>query len=170
MNEAYSDALKEAFTLAPNGEVYLETLEITHPSIPGETVWLVKDLQNLVAFDEGGVSRTFEKAGFDLKLPPSGDNGETSMSLAIFNTDERVTDFLNQAKEHRAAVKVTFRAYLASEPSGPQNDPPSTLNLTDIKVGEDGLVTGKCTLVNILNRPFASKNYKREEFAGLANL
>lgn len=170
MNELFSEALREAWALAPAGEVYLETLQISHPSIPGSTVYLVKDLQNFVAFDEDGVSRTFEAAGFEMVLPPSGDNGEVALSISIDNTDKRISDFLNQAKEYSTPVKVTFRPYLATDPSGPQMDPPLTLNLTDIKVSEDNRVTGRATLADVLNKPFGTVLYRRSTFPGLANV
>ena len=66
-NDSYSDALKEVATLAPNGEVMLDALRISH-SVAGQ-MYLVNDRVDLDARDENNVPQTFISSNFLVGLP-----------------------------------------------------------------------------------------------------
>lgn len=168
MNDTLLEALKEAYALAPAGVVYLETLTIAHPAIPGETVYLVKDMQGHTFTLEDASEHDFEPAGFRVSLPPSGDNGLQELSIGIDNVDQRISDFLNKAKDYQVPVTLTYRPYLSTDLTTPQMDPPLVLNLTDIVV-TDVEVTGRATFADIINKSFPSVMYTRKHFPGLAN-
>lgn len=167
-NTALTDAIREAYATAPTDVVYLETLEISHPDVE-ETVYLVKDRQNhdLTLEGAGGV-KTFEACPFRFSLPASGDNGVQELSLAVDNVDRRISDFLNTAKESLDPVTVTYRPYLASDPTTPQLNPPLVLYLTDVVITAVE-VSGKATFADILNKKFPTEIYTRARFPSLAN-
>lgn len=168
MNDTLSEVLKEAYTLAPKGVRYVETLTIEHPSLGADTIYLIKDTKDITCTLEDSSTHLFKKAGFRLNLPPTGDNGVQEMALQMDNTDRRITDFIKKAKEYQAPVKVTFRPYLSTDFTTPQMNPPLTLNLTDIVVTETE-ISGKCTFADIINKQFLTELYTRFRFPGLAN-
>jgi len=167
MNTALSEAIKEAFALAPSNVVYLETLEIIHPQIV-DSIRLVKDRANHDFRLESGVVKTFEAAGFRMALPQSGDNGLQELTIGIDNVDRRVSDFLNTAATYGEMVTVIFRPYLSTDPNTVQMNPPLELYLTDIAVTALE-VTGKATFANINNKPFPTERYTRSRFPSLGN-
>lgn len=169
MNTAWSEALREAYALAPKGVVYLETLQIAHASLGSSTIYIVKNLVDLNMRTEDAVLHTFKAAGFRLQFPPTGDQGVQNLGIEIGDTeDQKVTSFCKAAKEYVSPVKVTVRVYLSTDLNNPQNNPPLVLNLTDIVI--TNVVTGRCTFAGIVNEPFLKTLYKRDTFPGLANL
>jgi hypothetical protein len=166
-NATISEALKEAFALAPKDVVYLETLEIKHPQI-ANPIYLVRDKVSHVLTLETGVAKTFEACAFRMNLPSSGDNGLQELNLAIDNIDRRVSDFVYIASTYDEPVTITFRPYLSNEPTVPQMDPPLELFLTDIVVTQ-AEVSGKATFADILNKQFPTERYTRARFPSLGN-
>lgn len=166
MNTALTEAIKQAYAAAKSNEVHLETLEIYHP-LAGH-FYIVKDRVDHDLTLETLAVETFEGVAFRFTLPPSGDNGLQELSLAIDNVDQRVSDFLSLAKESVAPVTVTYRPYLASDPTTPQMDPPLVLYLTDVTVTALE-VTGKATFADVLNKKFPNDGYTRARFPSLAN-
>lgn len=167
MPSTITQALKEAFALAPKGVVYLETVEIFHPQI-ATPIYLVRDLVGHNFTLEDAQVKFFEPAGFRLSLPASGDNGLQELNLAIDNVDRRVSDFVETAAMYDESVSVVFRPYLSNDPTTPQMNPPLRLFLTDISVNAIE-VTGKATFADLLNKQFPTERYTRARFPSLAN-
>jgi len=64
-------------------------------------------------------------------------------------------------------VQVTYREYLSSDLTGPQNNPP--LSMTIMSVTADVFkITAKAGFPNLMNRRFPSTEYSTEIFPGLA--
>lgn len=161
-------ALLEAYALAPSNEVVLETLEISHPSIPN-SVYLVRNYDDFTATLEDGVTVvTFEKAAFQMALPPANPDGTQDMQLAIANIDRRISDFLNNILGNPSPIKITYRPYLASDPSTPQLNPPLVLSLTDVKI-DVATASGRAVFANIPNMKFPSQYYTRARFPALGD-
>ena len=96
-NQTLTDALKEAYALAPTEVVILDTIQISHPALT-EDLFLVRDLvENDFTLEDLSVE-TFEPVGFRFELPAVGDRGLQELTLAIDNTDLRITDFINTIK------------------------------------------------------------------------
>lgn len=167
MNDTLKEAIKEAYACSPSDEVELDTLQFSHPDIP-ETIYLVNDRVGHSLTLEGGQVRDFMGAPFRMIPPQSGESGAQDISLSIDNTDQRISDFLNTVKESLVPVEVTWRIFLASDTSGPQNDPPLILHLRDVVV-KSAEVTGKATFVDIINKKFLTDFYTRDGFPSLAN-
>jgi hypothetical protein len=166
MNTTLSEAAKEAYAISPTGELPLETLELSHPSLVG-VIRLVKDRAGHT-FGVDGSDELFEPCGFRMSLPQAGESGLQELSIAIDNVDLRITDFINAVKESATAVTVKYRLYLISDPSTAQNDPPLELSLTDVNLN-DIEVTGKATFADVLNKGFLSLLYTRDRFPGIGN-
>jgi len=165
MNAALSDAIKEAFAIAPAGTVILDTLEIRQPGVQGP-IFLVKARRPITAFDENGDEWTFEPSGFQFTLPPSTEEGFQSLNIAIDNVGRRVIDFIEAAKSERVAIEIVYRPYLSTDLSAPQMIPPLVLYLKDVQV-TTFQVTGRATFMDIVNKKFPALLYNRVQFPTL---
>lgn len=165
MNDALSEAIKEAFVIAPTNVVVLNTIELRQTGVQAP-IYLVQGRQAVTAKDENGVSRNFEPAGFQFTLPPSTEDGIQSVNIAIDNVDRRVTDFIKAAISTQVAVELVYRPYLNTDLTVPQMMPPLVLYLKDLKVILMQ-VTGRATFMDITNKKFPSILYTREAFPTL---
>lgn len=161
-----SEALKEAYASAPSNDAIIETLQISHPSLPGGDIYLAKNNDDIdLALEDSSVV-TFEGAGFQIALPAKADTGLSQLSIKIDNIDQRVSDFINSAKNFTTPVEVTYRVYLSSDPTTVQNDPPLILYLSDVKITLFD-VTGTANFADLVNKKFPSEIYKRSRFPSL---
>lgn len=165
-NTSLTEVLKEAYALAPQGSLILDTLQIEHED--SETVfYLVKDRASHTLKIEGAVSKLFEACAFRFALPVKSESGVQEMTVAIDNVDRRISDFLDTVKESTKPVKMIYRPYLLEDPDTPQAVP-FELYLTDVSVN-DIEVTGKATFADLLNKAFLTEYYFRDRFPGLGN-
>lgn len=169
-NPTLSEALKEARTLCPTNVVELPTLEISHPAQP-DSIYMVQDRKNWNLTIPGVGVKTFEGIAFKFVPPASGENGVQQLDISLDNVDRRVSDFIDAVKESNDPVILIHRVYLSSDTATPQNDPPLTLTLRDIRV-VNGVATGRASFADIINKPFPhpSETYTRERFPSLGNL
>jgi hypothetical protein len=163
-----SEALKEAYTLAPSNVAVIDTLQISHPSLPGGDIFICCNTEAITCLLETEAEATFQPCAFSIQRPQSGDQGLSNLPIAIDNIDQVFTDFINQVKNSSDPVSVTYRPYLSNNLLVPQMVPPIILFLTDITVTETQ-VQGNCTFMDIINKPFPTQNYTRTRFPGLAN-
>lgn len=169
MDDTLSAVIKEAMSTNPSNVVYLRTIELAHPLVT-PSIYMVDDRKDWdLDLEDSGGTKTFEAVAFRLDLPGSGDQGLQELTLEVDNIDDRVTDFINTVKASKDEVTLTYRVYLASDVTGPQNDPPLALVLKDIVVTPDGVVTGRATFADLINKPFLTEFYTRARFPGLAN-
>jgi hypothetical protein len=170
MNASLQEALKEAFALAPSATVLLETLEISHPSLPSGTIWIVKDRQNWTFTLEDGITQqVFQAAAFNLALPAAGSNGLQTLKITIDDINLQVSNFCNAAKGYNTPVSIVYRPYLSTDPTTCQMIPPLKLSLTDAVVTPQG-VTATCSFMDVNNANFPSQLYNQTRFPGLANI
>jgi hypothetical protein len=165
MNTAYENAIKEAYAVCPRAAVVLDTLEVRHPSLD-ESIYLVRNIDDVVAALETAEVVTFRACGFKLSLPASGADGVQEMSLVIDNTDRRVSDFLMSAVTTNIPVKLVYRPYLYSDLTAPQMNPPLELELKDVNIGLAD-VSGRATFFNLQNSEFPRERYTRRRFPSL---
>lgn len=161
----YSDAIKEAFAVAPADKVIFHTLEIRQEGVQNP-IYLVRSRKELSARDENGVLRTFEPSGFRFSLPPASEEGFQSLNLSIDNVGRRINGFINTAKTSKVPVKIVYRPYLSDDLSTPQMSPPLVLFLRDVSVSTVE-VTGKAAFMDLVNLPFPSQLYTRTRFPSL---
>lgn len=161
----YTDAIKEAFASAPSDDVVLDTLEISHPDL-AQTLYLVKNREDLTLSLEDSSSHLFEGVGFRLALPPAGDNGLQDLSLTIDNVDRRITDLVRAIKASKVPAEVKYRPYLSSDLFHPQVDVPLVLYLRNVSLTAFE-AQGRASFADVLNRRFPRENYTRERFPSL---
>lgn len=166
MPSSYTDALKEAFASAPTNIIIYETLEIRHSSLPGDTIYLVKDIVSLTATLEDASEVTFEPAPFAMKLPSAAENGKQDLNIKIDNVDRRVSDFVIAAAEYEDPIYILYRPYLSTDLTTPQLNPPLTLILKEISM--DILsVSARASFFDLINKNFPSILYTRSSFPSI---
>ncbi len=166
-NASLTAAIKEAYASAPSNEVILETIALTHSALAAP-IYLVKNREDIVATLETAATVTFEASSFRLTLPPTGDNGLQQLSLSIDNVDLRISDFVNTVKKSTEPVQVYYRAYLASDLTQPQTDPPLVLSLSDISVSLFE-ASGRASFADLVNKKAPSEYYTRSRFPSIGN-
>jgi hypothetical protein len=168
-NDSYSDALKEVATLAPNGEVMLDAIRISH-SVAGQ-IYLVNDRADLDARDENNVPQSFISSNFLVGLPESSDQGTQHLNITVPNVDRAAGDFLEQVPLDSAEpVEITYFTYLSgqADTQQPQNDPPIVLHLTDIEL-DVFQVSGRASFQSIINKKYPSELYTLDRFPALGS-
>lgn len=172
-----SEALAEAYASAPANEVILHTIELLHPAFIddfGEVtgVRVVRDNVNHSLTLEAGAplhaGQVVEFVGmaFDFSRPDVLPDGSPVVQIEVDNVSRELMRHLDAAAASPDPVTLIYREYLASDPSGPQNDPP--LQLTLLSVSADTLrVRGQAGFVQVANRRFPNVDYTPESFPGL---
>ncbi len=117
---------------------------------------------------ETGATVTFEPVGFRFQLPGQNDRGVSELNIAIDNVDRRIGDFVNSAQGFDAPILIRYRPYLSTDTSGPQQDPPLELVLSDVSINQFE-VTGRATFADIVNLEFLTEYYNRCRFPSLGN-
>lgn len=172
MNDALNAAIQEAYATAPDAEVILNTLEIRHPAFT-EPIRVVLDNTDFLAYLEadapvdGGLEVLFIAFKFDFKLPDVSASGNSELQITIDNVTEEIQDNIEASMAWPDPIELTYRPYLASDPSGPQMDPPLHMTATDIDVNLY-TVTLHAVFGNLVNKKFPSETYTLERFPGLA--
>lgn len=159
-----TDAIKEAYTLAPSTKVILETLEIRQEGV--QTFFIVRSRRTITALDENGDPHDFQPCGFQLTLPPATEEGFQSLNIAIDNINRQVSDFIYAARSTVEPIKIIYRPYLSDDLTRPQMDPPLVLYLKDVQISSTQ-VTGKATFMDIVNKKFPNQLYTRARFPTL---
>ena len=165
MNASLTDAIKEAFAVAPANQVILNTLQFRQTGVQNP-VYLVQARRPLTAKDENGVDQYFEPSGFQFSLPPSNEEGFQSLNIAIDNVGRRAINFIETAKSEQVPVELIYRPYLSTDLTQPQMVPPLILYLKDIKITAMQ-ITGRATFMDIVNKKFPSETYTRARFPSL---
>lgn len=180
-NDRLSQAIKEAYASAPEGVITYQTLEIRNPQFVDEAqnpiaVRVVQDRQDLVATLENdattaplntGETVTFTAVAFDLQPPKEEKTGGVpSMGLVIDNVSRELLDHLEAAVGSDDLTIVTYRLYLSTDLSGPQNSPPYEFRLRDVKMN-DKRATIQLALGDVRNKRFPSIDYSATLTPGL---
>lgn len=168
-----SEALKEAYASAPVGLIIYHTLEIRHSSFT-EPIRIVRDLEDLTATLEddapvnGGEEVTFVRYAFDFVKPEVNSAGVPQMQITIDNVDRIIGASIEGALGSTDLVEVTYREYISTDLTGPQNDPPITLQVMAVSV-DMFKVTATCGFPDLMNRKFPTLEYTSETFPGLVS-
>lgn len=171
-------AIREAYASAPSGDVLLETLELAHPAFvdgagapDSVRVVLAQNDQWLTlepaAPVKGGQSVRWIAMAFDLVRPGVGPGGAPELEVVLDGVSREIVQQLDAAMTDPEPIRVTYRAYLASDPGGPQNDPPLSLTLTSVEAGVYQ-VRGRASLSNFANRAFPGTDFRASDHPALA--
>ena len=171
-------AIREAYASAPSDDLLLETLELAHPAFTDDAgqpdsvrVVLAQDDQWLTlepgAPVKGGQSVRWIAMAFELLRPETGPGGAPEMEVVLDGVSREIVQQLDAAMSEPQPIRVTYRAYLASDPSGPQNDPPLSLTLISVEAGVHQ-VRGRAALSNFANRAFPGVDFRASDHPALA--
>lgn len=166
-----SEAIKEAYAIAPADDVIYHTLEIRHPSF-ATPIRVVRDVANLNATLEATAPSdpltevTFIGYAFDLIPPDVGASGAPQLVIEIDNVSRDILANIELATTTDDLLEVTYREFLSSDLSGPQNDPPLSLTIFSIKA-TPLRIRAVAGFADVNNRRFPGEEYSAEEFPGL---
>jgi len=169
-----SQAIKEAYAAAPSTEIVLHTLEFRHTSFTAP-IRVVLDNTDLPAFLESGAPENpgeqvdFIAMQFSLTKPEVGTNGAPEMSIELDNVSPEIEDQMSSAIFTQAVIEVTYRAYLGSDLSGPQNNPPLHMEVKSCRA-DDFKVTARCSFGNFNNTRFPNELYRLTDYPSLAEV
>jgi hypothetical protein len=161
-----SAALKEIYASAPATQRYIETLAFTH-SLFSQPYYLTNDNQPWDFLLESGQLVTFAPMPFRIVLPTLDGKGQQDMALTLANIGRDLVDPLEAAiAKPSEPIKCTYRVYLDTPSTSPQNTPPLALIITGISVTADA-VSATATRTDVLNRAFPFNFYQYTQFPGL---
>jgi len=167
-----SQALREAYAAAPANVVIYHTLELRHPAF-SSPIRVVRDYVDLTATLESnapvdaGALVTFVRFVFDFTKPEVSSLGVPQITITMDNVDRAIVANIEAALITTDLVQVTYREYLSTDLTQPQNNPP--LNMTIMSVTADVFkVTAVAGFPDLMNRRFPSIGYSAEVFPGLA--
>lgn len=163
---AISAALKEIYASAPATQRFVETLAFSHSLFP-QTYYVTSDNQSWQFLLESGQLVTFVPMPFRIVLPSLDGQGQQDMALTIANIGRDLVDPLEAAIEAPSEpIRCTYRVYLDTVATAPQNDPPLTLTITSVQVTREA-VSATATRKDVLNRAFPFTFYRLIDFPGL---
>lgn len=166
-----TQALKEAYAVAPNNTVAYHTLEIYHPAFT-TPIRVVRDFVDLTATLESTAPRnpstavTFTGYAFDIVPPEVSTIGVPQCQIQIDNVSREITANLELAIPTSTPIQVIYRMFISTDLSAPQNNPPMILTITSISV-DVFKVTATATFGDLVNKKFPSVIYDINTFPGL---
>lgn len=172
-----SEAWKEACASVPSGEMMFHTLEFRHPNFRNElnqptAIRVVLDHNDLIATLESDAPLNptepvvFVPMAFGLQLPNVENVAMPELKIVMDNVSRDIEDNLALATASPYPVEVTYRQYLSSDLSAPQNDPPLTFTLKDPEA-DDFTVSATASATDLGNRQFPNEDYTSARFPGL---
>lgn len=180
----WQDAIREAYTAAPNGQVILSTLELRHASLVAP-VRLVRSPGDFIEHDDEsgldiyghmltlestapvnpGATVLFQAVMFRFKLPSQTDARISGFEIAIDNATKYVSKSLDTAVTVRDPMTIIYREYISEDLSAPSM---VVKNLTVKKIRSTvNQVTAIAEFADLVNKKFPSILYTPDEFRGL---
>jgi len=159
-----SQAIQEAYASAPVDEIIYHTLEITHPDPAFPNLYVVHGFD---AITTGVPAVSWIPIPFELTLPEVSANGPPQLQIKLDNVSAVLTKAMDAAADSGEPVSIIYRAYLKSDLSKPQNNPPFVLSLLTVEA-TPYTVTATAALSDFGNRKWPRRIYRDNEFPGLA--
>lgn len=160
-----SQALKEAYASAPSDVIVYHTLEINHPAF-SQPIYVVRDFADLNANLETGAPVTFLRFAFDLIKPEVSATGVPQLTLEMDNVSREILANIQLAMLTTSLITITYREYISSDLTGPQNDPPMAMVLTSISA-DVFRIRATASFGDLNNKRFPNEEYTAERFPGL---
>lgn len=166
-----SQAIKEAYAAAPADAVIYHTLEIRHSAL-ATPIRVVRDLDDLdatleaTAPEDPSTEVTFLGYAFDVVPPAVDSSGTPQIVIDIDNVSRDILASIEIAMATPDLMHCIYRAYLSTDLSGPQNDPPIDLTIYQI-TATPMRITAVAGFADVVNKRFPSAEYTAETFPGL---
>lgn len=168
-----SQAIREAYASAPSNVVIHHTLELRHPAFTAP-IRVVRDYADLTARLESsapadaGLLVTFVRFAFDLTKPEVSPDGVPQLTIEIDNVSRDIVANIEAALSTTDLVQATYREYISTDLTAPQNDPP--IHMTIMSVTADVFrVKAVAGFPDLINRRFPTTEYDSETFPGLVS-
>lgn len=161
-----SQAIREAYASRPYTPIH-HTLELHHAAFV-EPIRVKRGKGDILAVLEAGAPRdagmqvTFLGFGFDIS--PPDDTGQCT--IEIDNVSRDIVRNVELSMTDATPITMIYRAYLESDLTRPQNDPPLELSIISI-TATAFKVTATATLMNFYNKRFPGVGYTDERFPSL---
>lgn len=161
-----SEALREAYAVAPADTVVLDTLEVSRSGQP--SIFITNNYTPFSAALETGSTVTFLPIPFKVNLPSKAKDTLPVMKISIANPDQLVSNYLREALVDKSPVVVKFRPFLLATNQDPQYQLPTPM-IFHIGPVNFGLaqVDVQCLFPNIANKRFPNESYTVRLFPGL---
>ena len=150
-----SELLQVVYASAPANQVIIHTLEFKN--VDSETVRICADYVDHELTLETSEVVTFESSQFDHQLPSKDTGGNQSLAFVLPNVDGAVQRWIDDALQGEEQVIVTYRAYLASDPSTPA-EPPVVMTLVGASFA-GAVVQLKASYFDLLNTAWPRLRY-----------
>jgi len=170
-DSALTEALQEAYASAPKGVIIHPTLELRHPNF-SSPIRVVRDYQDLTATLEAdapvdpSTQVTFVAFAFEFTKPEVTPDGRPQITVQIDNVDRQILTNVELAVGATDVVEVTYREYLSTDLTAPQNDPPIHMSVTSV-IATPRRVSMTAGFGNLANKQFPGEIYDAERFPGL---
>ena len=169
MEEQWTDAIKEAYNMAPMGIIIHPTLELRHESwvTPVRIVCDTVDLSAKIEDSgyQGGTTQTFMACAFEV-IPPESSDKLPEITISIDNVSHIISEQIDVAMTVRAPIEITYREYLNTDPLSGPHYVLNRLTIRRITVNEKN-ITGTATFGDFINRAFPRQLFNTTEFPGL---
>lgn len=165
-----SEALREAYAVAPANTVILDTLEVSYSGEP--SIFITNNYAGFEAVLENSQTASFQPIPFKVNIPNKAKNEIPVMKVVISNPGQIVSNYLRTAKSLKKTVAVKFRPFLAKNlNSGSptitnQLPTPMTFYVGPVNYSI-GQVEVQCLFPNIANKRFPNEAYTIRLFPGL---
>lgn len=115
-----TEAMVEAYAVAPAGETIIETIELDHPSFD-EPARIASGIEEdiLLPPAEGADPVLFRAVQVQVIPPGMGEDGPTPMRLKLDAVSGWLLPYLRAAMQSTAPVSVTYRAYTTADLTQP---------------------------------------------------
>jgi hypothetical protein len=172
MDTTLSQALREAYASAPKDIIY-HTIELRHSAF-STPIRVVRDNTLLNARLESTAPANpstyvdFIAFAFDLTKPEISTTTVPQISLELDNVDRAIVANIELAMVGSEPILATYREFLASDLSTPQNNPP--LHMTVLTVEANVFkVTATLGFPDVMNKKFPTIEYDAEVFPSLVS-
>ena len=160
-----SQTMREHAASSPADDVLLHTLQIDHPAFIAP-LYLVNNHVSITATLETAEVVEFVAFGFDFRLPDVEQATSPELEIAIDNVSREVLGYIDQAAQSDELATVTYRVFLISDLSAPQNDPPLVLTVQSVSA-DVFRIRMRAGYSNFANVRFPNETYTAQRFPGL---
>lgn len=183
-----SDALKEAYAVAPKDVVEYYTFQFLHPNW-SEPAYIVYGWDEVVALLEedaliGGVETvpgtpntagpgymaTFNPIPIEFTLPPTTPDEVPTFQFDFYDPSGLVYQQILDHNDDPQPIQMFLRVYLSSRMAtvGPETDPPPRYFVGNVSINaKTSKVSGRCVFQDYMGRSAPFRTYTLAEFPGL---
>jgi hypothetical protein len=174
-----SEAMREAYAIAPSSRFVIDTIELRHPSFVDDdgatdSIWLTTDGKDVTARLEAtapvkpGQQVIFRSFGFKFRLARVEPGTGAELDVQVDNVDRRIAQAINKASKGFVKTMMCYRAWMSDDLEVPSMMPRAFV-LSECSA--DSLtVTAKARVAIDLAGAFPRRLYTATEYPGLLGL